>query len=340
MPGTLHFRGQRRVDHVTISAIVYDPESIDEHVDLSVEDCREFLESGKTCWVNLTGLHATKTIRSLGELFSLHPLELEDIVNVFNRSKLDTYDNNLFIVSKMLSLSDEDDSIELEHVSLVIGSSFVLTFQEYDEDVFDPIRERLRAGKGKIRRGGADYLAYALLDAVVDNYFVVLDEINDQIEELETMIIEQPTREALERVYHMRRELLRFRKAVWPLREVISFLTRTESEFLSESNQVFYKDVYDHILQIGEAIDANREILSSLIDVYLSSVSNQTNEVMKVLTIMAAIFIPITFIAGVYGMNFEHIPELHWDYGYYFVWGLMITVVIGLLVFFRRKGWI
>jgi len=270
----------------------------------------------------------------------LHPLILEDIVNTEQRPKMEDFEQYIFVVLKMLQYNEKEDEIIAEQVSLILGSNFVISFQETEGDIFDPIRDRIRNSKGRIRKMGADYLAYALLDAVVDNYFTILEKIGEKIETVEEELVANPIPETLQIIHTMKREMIFLRKSVWPLREVVGGLQRAESALIQESTGIYLRDVYDHTIQVIDTIETFRDMISGMLDIYMSSVSNKMNEVMKVLTIFAAIFIPLTFIAGIYGMNFQYMPELEWQLGYFAVLLIMLLVAVSLLVYFRKKKWL
>lgn len=336
-PGTLIHVGEKRREQVRIDCFRYHEHRLEEDVLPSFDLCPRRDPSAVT-WINVEGLHETGTIEATGECFGLHPLVQEDILNTEHRPKFEDYDDYLFLVLKMLRL--EKGEICTEQVSLILGPDFVLSFQEGAEgDLFDGVRERLRAGKGRIRKAGADFLAYALIDAVVDGFYPILEEIGDRIELLEDELVDCPTKETLQKIHAYKRELLLLRKSVWPLREVVASLQRQEEPLVREGTRIFLRDVYDHIIQVADTLETYRDILAGLLDLYLSSLSNRMNEVMKVLTIIATLFIPLTFLVGVYGMNFTYMPELEWRWGYPAVWGIMIAVTAGMLVFFKKKKW-
>jgi magnesium transporter len=279
-------------------------------------------------------------IEKLGSFFHVHPLILEDVLSVNQRPKMEDAGDILYIVLRMLQFDDEKREIISEQVSLILGKNFLFTFQEKAGDVFEPVRDRLRQYKGRIRTMGADYLAYALLDAIVDNYFLVLEKLGDQIENLEELLVNNPTEETLITIHKLKREMIFLRKSVWPLRETISGLERSESPLIQKSTGIYLRDVYDHTIQVIDTVESFRDMVSGMLDIYLSSVSNRMNEVMKVLTIIATIFIPLTFLAGIYGMNFEFMPELGWKLSYPLVWLFMIGVAILMIFYFRRKRWL
>ena len=339
-PGTSVFVGEGRTEPVVITIIDYDQAEISERQAGSVDECMAFMDKAGITWINVDGLHETQLVESLCKGFGLHPLVREDILNTGQRPKLEDYEDYLYAVLKMLRWDSERDVIIIEQVSLILTASCVISFQERPGDVFDPIRERLRGGKGHIRNCGADYLAYCLFDAVVDGYFSVLEHMGDKIESTESVLVTRPTPETLGDIHRLKTEALFLRKSVWPLREVISGLERTESQLVAEATHVYLRDVYDHCVQVIDTMETFRDILGGMLDTYLSSLSNRMNEVMKVLTIIATIFIPLTFIAGVYGMNFKNMPELGWRWGYTGVWAVMAAVFVGMLVYFKRRKWL
>jgi magnesium transporter len=261
-------------------------------------------------------------------------------LNTDQRPKFDDYEEYICVILKMLTYNEKENQLKVEQVSLIVGPTFVVSLQESEGDVFDPIRERLRKAKGRIRKMGSDYLAYALVDAIVDNYFVVLEKIGEEIEILEDELLSDPKPETSRTIHHLKRELIFLRKSVWPLREVMAQLERGESGLVKDQTKPFLRDVYDHTVHVIDTVETFRDMVSGMIDVYLTSVSYKLNEIMKVLTIIATIFIPLTFIAGVYGMNFKYMPELEWRAGYVFAWAMMIAIAVTLLLYFRRKRWI
>jgi len=337
-PGTLVHIGEKKTDKVAITAFSYAGARCDEYQVLSLDELAPPADESVT-WVNVSGVHRTDILESCGKQFQLHSLLLEDIANTDQRPKLDDYETCLFLVLKMLSVTERQD-IVVEQVSLVFGRNFVLSFQENGTDVFTPVRDRLRGGKGRLRQSGADYLFYALVDAIVDQYFAVVEVLGEKIEELQDLVVSDPKPETLHKIHALKRQLLFLRRAVWPLREAANNLSRSESPFLQESTKVFFRDVYDHVIQIVDTIETLREMVSASLDIYLSSISYRLNAVMKVLTIITTIFMPLTFIVGIYGMNFEHMPELKWEWGYPLVLGVMVTIAVTMLGFFKGKKWI
>lgn len=338
-PGTIVHVGDKKAEKVRIQRVHYDEHMLEEEELETIDEAFAKESESGVAWINIDGLHDVDTIEKAGAHFGLHPLVLEDIVNTQHRPKLDDFEDYILVVCKMISWNPEKNGLEMEHFSFILGSHYVITFQERPGDVFNPVRERIRKGKGRIRRMGADYLAYALLDAVVDNYFIVLENMGEEIETLEEHVLGSPEPEILKNIHLLKRELIILRKSVWPLRDILGALEKDPSELIHEKTLMFFRDVSDHTIQIIDTIGTFRDMVSGMLDVYLSSVSNRMNQVMKVLTIMASIFIPLTFIAGIYGMNFEHMPELKWPLAYPLVWLVMIALALCMLVFFWRKKW-
>lgn len=338
-PGTMIFIGEQQVDKARIDIIHYDTTILEEKSDVSAEQCRDFSTAPGVTWINVNGIHNIGLIESLGKYFDLHPLTLEDIVNTTQRPKVEEFPNYLYTVLKMMTFDETSNQVEIEHVSLILGENYVISFLEDEGDVFDYVRERIRTAKGRIRSLKADFLAYALMDAAVDNYFLAIERIGDRIEDMDDNILAHPKPENIQEVHLMKREILNFRKAVWPLREEVGALEKSETSLIRPETKVFLRDLYDHIIQIIDMVETFRDILGGIHDTYLSSVSNRMNEIMKVLTIISTIFIPITFIVGVYGMNFEHMPELKWPFGYYLIWCIMVIIAISLIFFFKRRKW-
>lgn len=339
-PGTLVHIGAQIGRGVRISVIDYTADKYEqtELTDITEGFCRA--DDGVVRWIDIEGLHEIDVIQQIGECQGLHALVLEDILNTYQRPKVEDYGDYLYLVLKMLRCSTADKMVT-EQVSLVLGSNFVISFQEGVEgDVFGPVRERLKTGKGRMREMGSDYLAYALMDVIVDNYFVVLESVGERIEELEDKVLADPSPEMVRVIHQLKREVIHLRRAVWPLREMIGTLERRESRLIGEPMGVYLRDLYDHIIQVIDSIEANRDMLAGMLDVYLSSLSNRMNEIMKFLTIIGTIFIPLTFVAGVYGMNFQFMPELQWQWGYFACLFLMFAVAGSLLCYFKRKKWL
>jgi magnesium transporter len=339
-PGSLVHIGEKKVDHIRITLLDYNESELQEKKVEKIEECFPFKDKPTVTWINIDGLHDTELIGKLGKCFDLHPLILEDILNTAQRPKIEDFEKYIFIVAKMVYYDINEKETKIEQVSLILGHNFVISFQERVGDVFDAIRERIRKAKGRIRKAGADYLLYSLLDSIVDSYFSILEKTGDKIEELEETVIAQPQPESLKMIHGLKREMIFLRKSVWPLREVINSLAKTESAFVQEATNIYLRDVYDHTIQIIDTIETFRDMLSGMHDTYLSGISNRMNEIMKVLTIFASIFIPLTFIAGIYGMNFQYMPELGWRWGYYALLGVMAGVGISMLLYFKRKKWL
>ena len=344
-PGTLVHIGTERTEKVQITLIDYDEQHVTEKVDVTVAACLPFKSSPTVTWVNVSGIHDIPIVEAFGKIFDIHPLVLEDVVHSGQRPKMEDMGEYLYIVLKMLShpsvsTGDGQNAFDSEQVSLIVGTNFVISFQEREGDVFQSIRDRIQKGKGRIRKGASDYLAYALMDAIVDNYFVILEDMGERIETLQESVLSQPDPSTLRMIQDTRREMISLRRSIWPLREALSSLQRTDSPLIGEAVGPYLGDVYDHTIQVIETIETLRDTVSSTLDIYLSSLSNKMNEVMKVLTIIATIFIPLTFIAGVYGMNFKFMPELEWHWGYPVVGLVMLILGILMLLGFKRKKWL
>ncbi|NQU40490.1 MAG: magnesium/cobalt transporter CorA [Lentisphaerae bacterium] len=339
-PGTLMHIGQQRVEHAEISIIDYSDGILNEQILPSVEDCRAFVGRSSVTWINVTGLHDTVLLQKMGDIFELHPLILEDIANTGQRPKMEDHGNYIYMVMKMLYQPENGDGVVAEQVSIVLGSNYVLTFQEVEGDVFGRIRERIRTSAGRIREMGCDYLAYSLVDSVVDNYFAVLETLGDRIEATHDAVTAKAHPEILQQIHQLKREMVFFRKCLWPLRELVSSLEGGESRLIDKALTPYLRDVYGHAVQIIDNLESLRDMLTGTLDIYMTIMSNRMNEVMKVLTIIATIFIPLTFVAGIYGMNFEIMPELKWRFGYAMVWAIMIITAASMILFFKRKRWL
>lgn len=336
-PGTVIYSGKERTEEVKISLIEYDEKELVEKEFATIDECMAHLNPAQVKWINVDGIHRADVVEKIGNLFNIHPLTLEDIVNTEQRSKFEDYETYVVAVMKMLSY---DQHLQSEQLSIILMENTVISFQEADgNDVFDFVRNRLRQGKGRIRKFKADYLAYSLIDAVVDSYFTILEKIGDKIEMLEDELIKHPSTKTLTYIHHMKREMIYLRKAAWPLRELISNLERSESKLIKKGTGIYLRDVHDHAIRVIDTVETFRDLLSGMMDIYLSSVSNKMNEVMKTLTIISTIFIPVTFIAGVYGMNFDYMPELRSRYGYIGVWIVMFAVMGAMVIYFKRKKW-
>jgi magnesium transporter len=339
-PGALVHIGARMAETLKMTVIDYDETHVEEKEIRTIEECFPFQDKPSVTWINIDGLHQVEILEKLEEGYHIHPLVLEDILNTDQRPKMEEYDGYLFIVLKMLDYDDQSNGVITEQISLILGPHFIFSFQEKEGDVFNSVRERIRNGKGRIRKMGTDYLAYALLDAVVDNYFIILERLGGKIEGLEERLVTHPTTSTLQEIHHLKRELIFLRKAVWPLREVVVGLERGESPLVQESTRVYLRDVYDHTIQVIDTVETFRDMVSGMLDIYLSSISNRMNAVMKVLTIIATIFIPLTFIAGIYGMNFKYMPELEWRWGYPIILLIMFVIGVLMLFYFRKRKWL
>ncbi|MFH1069080.1 MAG: magnesium/cobalt transporter CorA [Candidatus Glassbacteria bacterium] len=339
-PGSLVFIGEEKSHKPVIKIFDYDQDRFEEREERNLDQCMRYRKSDTVTWVNIDGVHDVELIREIGQLCDLHPLLLEDVLNTAHRPKLDEFEEHLFVLLKMIRFDDDQERIRTEQVSLVLGKNFVLSFHESQGDVFESVRDRLRHSRGRIRRMGADYLAYCLIDAIVDEYFNVLEKIDERIERLEDDLMDDSGESTTHKIYSLKKDLIFLLKAIWPLREMVARLEKGESELVSDKLSIFLRDLYDHIIQVMETIESYRDVLTGLLDTYLSAMSNRMNTVMKMLTVIATIFIPLTFIVGIYGMNFEHMPELHWHWGYPTVLGLMAAMTLSMLIYFRRKYWI
>ncbi|MBU0635086.1 MAG: magnesium/cobalt transporter CorA [Candidatus Omnitrophica bacterium] len=344
-PGTLVHVGEHRTDKVKITVIDYNEGSFLEKELKSVEESFPFKDSPTVTWLNIDGIQKLDVIEKIGKNYDIHPLVLEDIVNTGQRPKHEDFGKYIFVVLKMLMYDEGKNEVQSEQVSLIVGSNYVISFQEREGDVFSPVRERIRSAKGRIRKENADYLGYSLIDNIVDNYFIILEKLGEKVELIEEGLIADPTPKILKAIHGLKRELISLRKSVWPLREIIQGIEKGESTLVRASTRIYFRDVYDHTIQVIDTVETLRDMVSGMLDIYLSSVSNRMNEVMKVLTIIATIFIPLTFIAGIYGMNFNsdispwNMPELRWRFGYIAVWGVMAAVVVWMIIFFKRKKW-
>jgi len=339
-PGILVHVGEQKIETARITLMAYDQARLEEKKLDSIEESFAFKDTPPVSWINIDGLHEVELIEKICTHFNIHPLTQEDILNTGQRPKVEDFEEYVYLVFKMLKFDETTGHITPEQVSLIVGPHYLLSFQEIEGDVFEAVRERIRKGRFHIRKSGPDYLAYALLDNVVDHYFLILEKMGERIEHLEERLYGEPTPEILQAIYDLKRELIYFRKQVWPVREVLSSWQKAESSIVREANKVFIRDVYDHTIQVIDTIDSFRDIISGVMDLYLSTVSNKMNEVMKVLTIMATIFIPLTFVAGIYGMNFKYMPELEWKWSYPVLWILLVVIFCGMMLYFKRKKWL
>jgi magnesium transporter len=338
-PGSLVHVGRRFAEDVLVEAHWFGGGEYEESTVLDVGDLTAYRERGGVLWLDVNGIHDPDIIGRIGAVFGLHPLLLEDVLNASQRPKLEEHGEHLFLVLRML-LPGPDDTVEMEQVSVVLGAGYVLTFQERSRDTFDPVRRRLADPASRLRQQAADFVAYALVDTIVDQYFAVLERIGDRIEDLEDAVIESPDRDTLTAVYDVKRTLAELRRVIWPLRDALGALARGDSPRVAATTLPYLRDVVDHAIRSLDTIETYRDTTATLIDMYMSSSSHRLNEVMRVLTVIATIFIPLTFIVGIYGMNFSRMPELEWRWGYPVVWGVMVAIVLGMLAFFRRRDWL
>lgn len=338
-PGSLLFTGEQKMDQVNIEVMKYNVKTIEEKSFSDISKAIDYLgTSEQVSWINIEGIHDVETIEKVMHHFNLHRLTGEDILSVGQRPKLDDYSNYLHVVLRMFMLVDEE--IEDEQITFILTKNCLITFQEKSGDVFNFVRRRLNEGKGQIRSRGADYLHYALIDSVVDHYFIILENFGDKIEDLEIELLDRPTDDVLKRLHHLRREALQLRRNVYPLREVVSRLEKQEADFINPETRLFVRDLYDHTIQVIETVEVFRDSASGLLDLYMNSISNKMNGIMKLLTIISTIFIPLTFIAGIYGMNFQNMPELEYRYGYFIAMAVMLFLAIIMVLFFKRKKWL
>jgi len=337
-PGTIEYPYEGA--ETVISIFDYDEKHVQTRTDASPSDCFEYKDTKTVTWINVDGLKNVEDIKKIGDHFGLHPLTIEDIIDTDQRPKCEETETYLFVVLKMLRFNEQDNEILSEQVSFVIFNNTVISFQELRGDVFGPVRERITENKGRIRKMGVDYLLYALIDAVVDNYFLILEVFGDRIELVEHELVDDPEPETMQAIHKFKRDTVLLRKSIWPLREVINGIDRLESSFISKPVKRYFRDVYDHTIHVIDTIEAFRDIVTGMLELYLSVISNRMNEVMKVLTIIATIFIPLTFIAGIYGMNFKYMPELDWKPAYFITLLIMFTVALGMFGYFKKKQWL
>jgi magnesium transporter len=340
-PGTLAYNREKRTAEVTLHVMDFSPDACHIKTPRHIDDTFPLRDSPSVSWIDIEGLHDVDMLRRFGEHFGLHPLVMEDILNTHQRPRVEEYDDYIFFVARMLITGKDGEPFHSEQVSFILGKRFVATFQDTPGDVFDPVRQRVEQGRGKSRRLGPDYLLYTLLDAIVDNYFILLQSVAERIETVETRISsEHPKTRDLDDVHRLRRELVYVRRNVWPLRDAIAELNRSDSSLISDDTHVYLRDLHDHVVQVIESLENFRDVLASLQDLYMSTLSQKTNEVIRVLTIISTIFVPLTFLAGVYGMNFHYFPELSWRHGYAAFWAVSVVVVAFLFAFLRRRGWL
>ncbi|MBF0217144.1 MAG: magnesium/cobalt transporter CorA [Candidatus Omnitrophica bacterium] len=337
--------GDKKPEKPRITIIDYSQDTFTEKIVENIEDCFGYKDTGTVTWINVDGLHDLKLIEKLGRKFDVHQLILEDIVDTGQRPKIEDAETYLFIILRMIYFDDDENEIKSEQISLILNGTCVISFQETVGDIFDIIRDRIRTGAGKVRKMGADYLAYSLVDAIVDNYFSIIEKTGEKIEDMEEGLLNNPTFENLKTIHELKRGIIQLRRSIWPLREVVNSLEKGESPLIQKTTRVYLRDVYDHTIQVMDTVESFRDTVSGLLDVYLSSMSNRMNEVMKVLTVISTIFMPLTFITGLYGMNFNteasplNMPELNWKYGYVFMWSVTLIITVSMVAYFKRKKW-
>ncbi|WLR59575.1 magnesium/cobalt transporter CorA [Guptibacillus hwajinpoensis] len=338
-PGSLVYIGDEQTEEVTVSAIAFDSHGMEEFEDVSIDKIKTLIDSDQVAWINVNGVHNVQLVDQISKKLGLHPLTTEDILNTDHRPKIDFFEDHLLSIVKMLDLSPESTDLDIEQVSFILMENTVVTFQEKRGDLFDPVRLQLQESKGRIRKSGADFLYYSLLDVIFDQYLIIMDEMDDRIAELEGMIMEDPDNHSLQDINQYKNTILQLKKTVWPVREVVNKLINRKVPYIKEDISFYLQDIHDHIVQANDMVETSRGQLYGLLDVYYSSLSMKMNEIMKVLTIVSTIFIPLTFIAGIYGMNFKNMPELSWEWSYPAVWIVMIIITGLMLVYFKRKNW-
>jgi magnesium transporter len=340
-PGSLVYIGDKKTAKAKITVIDYDSKKFSEQIINKVEECFAFKKTPSVTWINIDGLEDVDVLKKLGNEFNIHPLILEDMLNTDQRPKMEDLGKYVFIVIKMLSLDEQKIEIVSEQVSFILSKNFVISIQESAEgDAFNAVRERIRARTGRHSKMGTDYLVYSLVDAIVDNYFIILENLGERIEELEEKVVSNPQPDVLKKIHGLKTGMIFLRRAVWPLREMLSQLERGESALIKSQTRIYFKDIYDHTIQIMDTVETFRDILQGILDIYISGISNKLNEVMKVLTVIATIFMPLTFLAGVYGMNFHYMPELGWKWGYSYFWIIILISGILMFIYFRKKKWV
>lgn len=338
-PGVLDYTRKDSAHKAGISVIAYSEDRVKTLPVSSIGEALDMRDTFSVTWINVCGLGSSGILERIGSELNVHPLILEDILNTGQRPKAEIFNDYIYVVLKMIHYKDDIGNLDVEQVSLIFGSDYVISFQEREGDLFDSVRERICNGKGRIRKSGPDYLAYAMIDALVDNYFLVMEKMGDFIEHLEARVMSRPDQNLVSRVHRYKRDLIFLRRSTWPLREELALLLREENPMIDPSTLPYLRDLYEHTIQVIDTVETFRDMVSGLLDVYLSSVSNRMNEVMKVLTIIATIFIPLTFITGIYGMNFVYMPEFHLKWAYPAVLLLFAIIAAGMLIYFRRKKW-
>lgn len=339
-PDELFFRGKKKMDQVVVRIFDFDAENLTEDLVASVKEISKYKEEDTVTWLNIDGLHNLKLMEEIATVFDFDSLVMAEVMNTEARPKIIDYDNCTLITIKMLQQDPKTETIMVENLSLILTKTVLITFQERKGDVFEPVRERIRKQKKRIRNGGTDYLTFALLDIVVDNYLYVISLLGEKIETLEENLLLDPDQDVIIEINNYKRELNFLRKNIKPAKEMIFSLAKMESELISDSTYVHFKELQDNISQASDSSDSYREILSDQLNIYHTTISSKLNDIMRFLTVFSVIFIPLTFIAGIYGTNFDHIPELHYKYSYFIMWGIMIVIVIGMLLYFKKKKWL
>ena len=339
-PGSVVFTGNQKVETINIHHLQYDNQSLEEEtLDNQNQIIINQLSKDKINWYDIRGLHDTTLIKTLGETFNIHPLALENIVDIHQRPKFDEYENGLIFITKALSFDEKTLRVHTEQVSIFFRHGLLLSFQETDSDLYFGVRERIKINNGRIRTRGTDYLAYALLDFIIDNYYVILDQVEGVIENLESSISQNPDENLKAKIHELKKELLIVRKSIAPTREAVNRFSKSEIDFIDDRTLLFIRDLYDHTIQLMDMVETYRDVLNGLQDLYLSEISFKMNKVMQVLTIITTIFVPLSFLAGLYGMNFTHIPELQFKYGYFVLLTVMFIIAAGLIFWFKKKNW-
>lgn len=339
-PGALIHVGERRVEQVTMNLIEYDEKNIHEIPNASIKECLESKNKSNVSWINVVGVHDAEIIKTFGDDFDIHALHQSNIMNTELRPYIEVFDNYVLLMLKMPHYDDKTGKLDLEQISIILAQGHVLTFQEHSADFFDQIRNRLRNNSGSIRKLQSDYLTYAIIDAIIDSYFLVIEKVGDMTEDIEEELMTNPDPETMQTIQTLKRRMISLRKSIWPAREIIDYLGRDSTSLISDDTRTYLRDVYNHVIQVTDSIEGLRDVIGGMLDTYLSSVSNRMNEVMKTLTVIAAIFIPITFIAGIYGTNFSYVPELQWE-GSYFVMLIGMALISGIMIaWFRKKKWL
>jgi len=323
-----------------IQIIDFTPNKVQEPDEIDINNFAKYLRSPSITWINVTGVRDISLINQIGMQFDLHPLTIGDIANTNQRPKLEEFNHYMFAILKMVYFNETHNSLTMEQLSIIMTKNVVISFQEKPGDVFEKIRENIRSGKNRIRKSGGDYLTYALIDAIVDNYFSVLEGIGEELDNLEERLLKNPTPKTLHSIHSLKRKLLNLRRSIWPVRDSINALLRSESRIITKPTLPYLRDLSDKTIRVIESVELHNDLIAGLLDIYFSNISNRTNDTMKVLTIIATIFIPLTFITGIYGMNFDNMPELMWEYGYFIIVGLMTFLGIAMFFFFKKKKWV